>query len=78
MSSRALAYGIAHAGYDLVECSAELLQMEAAKASERAKPCSVLWYRNFVTMVLYRRSPEEFDLQTAFVTTTGGPRFSHT
>ena len=36
---------IAHGGYDLVECSAELLQIEAAKASQQAKPCSVLWYR---------------------------------
>ena len=23
----------------------------------------VLWYRNFVTMILYRRNPDEFDLQ---------------
>ena len=30
---------IAHGGYDLVECSAELLQIEAAKASQQAKPC---------------------------------------
>ena len=54
---------IAHEGYDLMECNAEVLQNKAAKASEQAQPCSVLWYSNFVTMMLYRRRSDEFDLR---------------
>ena len=43
---------IALGGYGLVVCSAELLQTAATKASQQAKPCSVLWCRNFVNMTI--------------------------
>jgi hypothetical protein len=44
-----------------MQCRTAANRSREGKSESQAM--QVLWYRNFVTMMLYRRNPDEFDLQ---------------